>query len=210
MGNYEVWIELGVAIVAFCGGGIMAANSIIKRLNKKKKVRRQVEFEKIHTQVHEILTELRLNHDSGRTSIVQFHNGGKYYNGTGMQRFSTTHESIAMGVSSTINNQQDVLLTRYTEMLKHVAKDDASLVMVGEMPESNFKRYLDYNHVLAFSMIPIKDEMDTLTIGYLCSEWCSWSKADEIDEDKIKSDIINARRLISVMLGQNHDKTRHK
>ena len=59
-------------------------------------------------------------------------------------------------------------------------------------------------------MIPIKDEMDTLTIGYLCSEWCSWSKADEIDEDKIKSDIINARRLISVMLGQNHDKTRHK
>tara|TARA_B100000287_G_scaffold430701_1_gene486458 strand:- start:1406 stop:2035 length:630 start_codon:yes stop_codon:yes gene_type:complete len=206
MSDSIIWVEVGAALVALIGGGAMALTTILKRHKKKKKVRNQVEFEKIHTQVHEILTELRLNHDSARTSIVQFHNGGKYYNGTGMQRFSTTHESIAMGVSSTINNQQDVLLTRYTEMLKHVAKDDAHLIMVGEMPESNFKRYLDYNHVLAFSMIPIKDEMDTLTIGYLSSEWCSWSKTDDIDEEKIKSDIINARRLISVMLSHKHDK----
>ena len=53
------------------------------------------------------------------------------------------------------------------------------------MPESNFKRFLDYNHVLVFSMVPIRDELGTLTVGYISSEWCSWTKADEINEDVV-------------------------
>ena len=112
----------------------------------------------------------------------------------GMKRFSTTHESAAIGVPSIMHNQQDILLSRYPEILQYVTKDVLDVVTVSEMEESNFKRFLDYNHILAFSMIPLKDEMTGLVIGYLSSEWSRWNKIDDIDEENAKEEIKNARR----------------
>ena len=205
-----MWLKIGMSITALVGGVAITTLSLLKKHKKKKSIKTQKEFEKIHTRVHELLTELRLKHDSARTSIIQFHNGGKYYTGTAMQRFSTTHESVAMGVPSIIRNQHDILLSRYPEMLQHVAKDTSEVVIVSEMHESNFKRYLDYHHVLAFSMIPIKDDISGIIIGYLCSEWCRWNKIDDIDSEDSSEEIENSRRLISVMITQNQGKSGHK
>ena len=204
--NFEMWLKIGMSITALIGGSSMAILSLLKRKKCKKKVKNQKEFEKIHTRVHEVLTELRLTHDCARTSIVQFHNGGTYYNGNGMQRFSTTHESAAIGVPSIMNNQQDILLTRYPEILQYVAQDEPDVVIVSEMQESTFKRYLDYNHILAFSLISLKDELTGLIIGYISSEWCRWNKIDDIKENDIKGELEDARRLISIMITQNKDK----
>jgi len=201
--DYEMWFKIGMSITALIGGGAIAINALLKRKSGKKKVAKQKEFEKTHTRIHEVLTELRLKHDSARTNIMRFHNGGKFTNGESMKRFSSTHESVALGVPSIMHNQQDMLLSRYPEVLQLAAIDEARVILVSDMEESNLKRYYEYNHILAFSLIPLKDEVNGLITGYLSSEWCRWEKIDDINEAIIEDEMVMARRLISVMLSKN-------
>jgi|TARA_Y100000034_G_C6784703_1_gene350975 hypothetical protein len=200
--DYEMWVKIGMSITALIGGAAIAIKSLLKRKSGKKKVGAQKKFQKTHTRIHEVLTELRLKHDSARTLIMQFHNGGVCSNGESMKRFSCTHESVALGVPSIMHNQQDMLLSRYPEILQLSAKDTAGVILVAEMEESNLKRYYEYNHILAFSLIPLKNELTGLIIGYIASEWCRWENIDDINEAIIEDEIVNARRLISVMVAK--------
>jgi hypothetical protein len=200
--DYETWVKIGMSITALLGGAALAIKSLIKRKSSKREVATQKEFEKTHTRIHEVLTELRLKHDSARTNIMQFHNGGMFTNGESMKRFSSTHESVALGVPSIMHNQQDMLLSRYPEVLQLAARDESRVILVSDMEESNLKRYYEYNHILAFSLIPLKDDIYGLIIGYLSSEWCRWEKIDEINEAIIEDEMVYARRLISVMISK--------
>ena len=85
--------------------------SIISLLKKEKSAARA------HTQVHETLTELRILVSASRTLVFQFHNGGKFADGSSIKRFSVTHESCGMGVQSMLLESQDVLVTRYKELI---------------------------------------------------------------------------------------------
>jgi hypothetical protein len=200
--DYETWVKIGMSITALLGGAALAMKSLMKKKSSKREVTTQREFQKTHTRIHEVLTELRLKHDSARTNIMQFHNGGILTSGESMKRFSSTHESVALGVPSIMHHQQDMLLSRYPEVLQLSARDDSTVILVSEMEESNLKRYYEYNHILAFSLIPLKDEMNGLIIGYLTSEWCRWEKIDDINEAIIEDEIVLARRLISVMMAK--------
>ena len=147
--DYETWVKIGMSITALLGGAALAMKSLMKKKSSKREVATQREFQKTHTRIHEVLTELRLKHDSARTNIMQFHNGGILTSGESMKRFSSTHESVALGVPSIMHHQQDMLLSRYPEVLQLSARDDSTVILVSEMEESNLKRYYEYNHILA-------------------------------------------------------------
>ena len=75
-------------------------------------------FAEQHSRIHEMLTELRLVTRASRCLIFQFHNGGSFADGTSIKRFSVTHESNDSTVSSILIESQDVLLTRYMELVR--------------------------------------------------------------------------------------------
>ena len=86
--HWSIWIAIGSALIL---GGI-------KFFKKMKKEFIKDNFIQIHTEIHELLTELRVLTDSARTQVIQFHNGEYFIDGISMRKFSLTHESVEKGI----------------------------------------------------------------------------------------------------------------
>jgi hypothetical protein len=61
--------------------------------------------------IKDCLSNLLVDWDAGRACIVQFHNGGSFFTGGSMQKFSITHEEIAPGVNPMHKVLQNVIIT---------------------------------------------------------------------------------------------------
>jgi hypothetical protein len=185
------WVEIGMVGVAVVAG-IFLALPLIRHVQNKRKPNMWKDpptsrkFVNTHTKIHEYLTELRVITKSARTQIIQFHNGGYFLDGSAMKRFSLTHESCRSGVSETRSERQDILLTMFAEMLDFVTVNDATPFSVSDLPDCHYRRHLESNNVILFTLIPIRDANGLSVIGCLSIEWCSWVNADTvIDEDVV-------------------------
>lgn len=137
-----------------------------------------------HSQVNEVLTELRVLLQCSRSIIFQYHNGGKFADGTSIKRFSVTHESDDFGVQSMILESQDVLTTRYSELIKILEDIPSTIISVDSIVECSFRTSLEINNVLYFSVSPLKC-MDSITpMGFVCCHWCK--DMDSICKEGIK------------------------
>ena len=117
----EMWYAAGVSIISFAMGTSFALLKLLKNTKDKKHTlfsNNGTDFTKLHTQVNEVLTEVRIQLDCARAYIAQFHNGGDFFSGESILKFSITHESCSVGIEQTIDQQQGVLLTRFIEKLK--------------------------------------------------------------------------------------------
>jgi hypothetical protein len=153
----------------------------------------------VHSAIHETLTELRVQTDSARTQLVQFHNGGEFIDGISMKKMSLTHESLTRGVSSEMPTKQDIPITMCVAGLGLLKSDKPVIHITEELEESWCKNYYQNTNTIAFSMLPVK--MKNNIVGYVMCQWCSWNKTDIIDEDSISKELEDARVLIEVQLG---------
>ena len=201
------WVEAGMVLAAL-GAGILLGYPMIKSFLRSRKENKAIwkelptsnSFVNLHTKVHEHLTELRVLGDAGRAQVVQFHNGGKFIDGSSMKRFSLTHESCRSGVSETRHTRQDVILTMFGEMLELVTADDGRPMLTSKLPDCHFKRHLEANSVIMFSLVPIRNANGMNVIGCLSVEWCSWVKADAVIEEDIIPMVTEKRRYIEAEL----------
>jgi len=202
------WVEIGMACTALVAGVVLAI-PLIKyvwrnKYKKNKCIWKELptsdKFVRLHTKIHEYLTELRVVGDAARTQVMQFHNGGKFLDGSSMKRFSLTHESCRTGVSATRQERQDVILTMFSEMLEIVTANDCNPTLTSNLPDCHFKRHLESNHVIMFSIVPIRNSTGMSIIGCLSIEWCSWMKADEVIEEDIVPMMEEKRRYIEAEL----------
>jgi|TARA_R110000851_G_scaffold118138_1_gene245379 hypothetical protein len=201
------WVEVGMVIAAVFAG-ILLGYQCLKHFLSKRKNKKSMwkdhptsqKFVKLHTKVHEHLTELRVRGDAGRAQIIQFHNGGKFADGSSMKRFSLTHESCRSGVSETRHSRQDVILTMFGEMLEFVTANDATPLLTSQLPDCHFKRHLETNSVVLISLVPLLSANGMSVIGCLSIEWCSWLKADAVIEEDIIPIITEKRRYIEAEL----------
>ena len=192
------WMEVGMIAAAFIAGFIFVVVPMMKKIKEsvKNKEFDSPKFIHTHTQIHEWLTELRVNLYASRAYISQFHNGGEFLTGTSMKKFSLTHESCYTGVAETKKSRHDVLLTLYPELLQHLQKNTPQLVMTTELPECYFKRTLEMNGVVMLSLLPIKCLRGIKTIGYISLEWCDFDNADKVDETQLAVKMLKKRRFI--------------
>ena len=201
------WVEAGMVLAAL-GAGILLGYPMIKSFLRNRTENKAIwkelptsnSFVNLHTKVHEHLTELRVLGDAGRAQVVQFHNGGKFIDGSSMKRFSLTHESCRSGVSETRHTRQDVILTMFGEMLELVTADDGRPMLTSKLPDCHFKRHLEANSVIMFSLVPIRNANGMNVIGCLSVEWCSWVKADAVIEEDIIPMVTEKRRYIEAEL----------
>jgi len=136
-----------------------------------------------HSRVHETLTELRVTVRASRALIFQYHNGGKFSDGTSIKRFSITHESCANGVIGMMLESQDVLLTRYIELIGIIEDRPNEIIRVSTLPECTLRSVLEINNVVYFSIGAVKC-VDSLTpMGFVCCHWCDVGELDELHEE---------------------------
>jgi hypothetical protein len=197
------WMEIGMAVAAIAVGVFMSVpviRSIIKNKKRKLFAPNSKNYRNVHTRVHEYLTELRTKIHSDRTLLLQFHNGGQFLDGTSMKKFSLTHESCTVGTSETDNCRQDILTSTFIEMLDLLSKNNSQVRLTGDLPDCHFKRHLESNHTLFYSIYPIKDARKVLVVGCLLSEWCNWDDIEKIDDEVIISEIPEYSQYIESQL----------
>ena len=174
-GVFAVGIGLGVI-------GVIKKKNIFPKFGKEKQEDKNREA---HSRVHESLTELRVLVHASRSLIFQFHNGGKFADGTSIKRFSITHESCANTIPSMMLESQDVLLTRYIEMVDILDKKSDQIVPVSTLPHCSLRSTLEINNVVYFCVSPLKCEDSLTPMGFVCCHWCDVDDLDKLHEEEI-------------------------
>lgn len=100
-------------------------------LDSKKKISEEEKCERISQQdidsmveVQEFLDEFREKWNFDRIGIFQFHNGGKFFHGIPMKKYSQTFESVGHGVSKSKEHNQNVFVTEHPSLMKHLSEKE--------------------------------------------------------------------------------------
>jgi hypothetical protein len=176
--NIDFWVSVGSGLTGVIAG-MIAGVSYLK--NRFKSWKKQEEIDAAITaaitvddirrygQVQEILTTLRNQCGADRVQILQFHNGGKFLDGSSMKRMSVTHESCGNGVAYEYMHLQAVLATLLWEKIELVKKDEPQVHLVKNLSESNLRTYCRSKGTEAFAVLPI--HKDALVIGFINLDW---------------------------------------
>lgn len=186
---YKLGEHIGYAVIAIITVIIIWITDKIKKILEKRKKRKQdaitIKNIKIYSELDEILTEFRVLSDSARTSIIQFHNGEYFYNGSPILKFSMTHESVTRGVSSIIEKIQGYSLSPYYDMVQ-LSEKPFRINNTNEFSGSNLKGFFDAHNTISFVILPIKCHKNINIIGILLVEWCSEAKSDKINKEEVE------------------------
>ncbi len=182
------WMEIGMAFLALLAGCIMVypiARTVLRQRLHNKWNPIGEEFREHQQKIQDSLAEIRLRLDCGRTCLLQFHNGGTYLDGSGIKKFSLTHESSDLGVSETSKDRQNLLMTQYLDLLGELSEKDPYPRLVFEMSDSVFKRHLESTGTEIFSAYPVKSMKTGNTVGLILSEWTDHSKIESLSDEDI-------------------------
>jgi hypothetical protein len=164
----------------------------------------ETKFVQTHSQIHELLTELRITIRACRCLVFQFHNGGSFADGTSIKRFSVTHESCETAIQSMIVESQDVLLTRYMDVVRIMEEQGGVIIRTDSLPQSSFRSGLEINSVEYFSVVPLKFDDGLTPLGFLCCHWCSSAELDEIDREGVSEQAVGELIKDSARAIQSH------
>jgi hypothetical protein len=100
-------------------------------LDNRKKASDEENYERISQQdidsmleVQEFLDNFREKWGVDRVGIFQFHNGGKFFHGIPMKKYSQTFESVSHGVSKSKEHNQGVFVTEHPSLMKHLSEKE--------------------------------------------------------------------------------------
>ena len=204
--SLETYFTVGTYVFSFLMGGICIILTNLKKLLKKTKSTsfNDKTFVRIHSQIDELLTEMRIKLNCSRTGICKFHNGGYFYDGVSIIKTTTTHESCSLGTSSTMDNSQGILLTRFMDKIEILQKDEANIIYTQDLKDSNYKAFLESKNVIGFIIIPFFDSKN-MKIGHLFCDWCSYENVEDLDKNYISSITLYYRRLINSLLVKQNE-----
>ena len=196
--NTLSWFETASIITGSLLGVLVG---VLKVFGKKKDNHREnVDFIQVHSQIHESLTELRIQTDAARTQVIQFHNGEYFMDGVSMRKFSLTHESLSRGVSADDPRIKGLLCSMFVPLMNFVIKNEANVISVYDIPHSFCKQFFEENNVEGFVVLPLKVR-GQLT-AFILTQWCSEAKLETVDHKLVKQYMDDARNAIEVQLSQ--------
>ena len=126
-------------------------------------------FIAIHTEIHELLTELRVTTKCMRASIMQFHNGDYFMDGISMRKFSVTHESSHKAYTSQVIKLKASLCSMFIPLLVHVLDNKSLIYPLRSLPESYTKGFFEDENVSNYACLPLKNK--GINIGFILLQW---------------------------------------
>lgn len=203
--TFATWQYIGGAIAALATGLYYGLKPLIKYFRKRRAVRNEIVFEQINRRIWESLSELRIKTKASRVSLIQFHNGGKFADGTSMRRMSVSHQVCDSKISSTMQFRQDVLVSRYVEIMQMLQDNDPHIRSVLSLFESNTKNFYEMHDTQYFSILPIFCTDSMLVYGYITLEWCEPVNMDSLDEQDVSSQFDATRKQVSYLVNSTKD-----
>jgi hypothetical protein len=197
---FSTWFKIGTGLVGFGAGLYYAIKYFIPFLKRKRRTKDEEKTTKTNMKIWEILCELRVHAKASRVSLVQFHNGGKYMDGSSMRRMSISHQSCDPKTPSTMQFIQDALVSRFIEVIDMLHDNDPRERMVNNQFESNTKRFYELHDTVSFSILPIYCSHSMLVYGYITIEWCDLESLDKVDVGQLEQYFSSARSQIGFLL----------
>ena len=161
--DYTKFIDIISLIMVGVIGGVYG---IMKFVKSRIKVDN---FIAIHTEIHELLTELRITTKSMRASILQFHNGEYTMDGISMRKFSVTHESTHKGYTSQVALLKGSLCSMFIPLLVHVVENKSLIYPLRSLPESYTKGFFEDENVSDYACLPLKNK--GANVGFVLLQW---------------------------------------
>lgn len=126
-------------------------------------------FIAIHTEIHELLTELRVHSKAMRVSVLQFHNGDYFMDGISMRKFSITHESSHKGYISQSLKFKNVLCSLFIPLLNKVLENKGTMHHVDAMSNSYAKHFFEDENISHYACLPLRNK--NINIGFVLLQW---------------------------------------
>jgi hypothetical protein len=183
-------------VSAYSVAGLIGFGYGIKKFWKPKD--KSDNFIAIHTEIHELLTELRLTGKSMRATILQFHNGEYFMDGISMRKFSITHESAHRGYISQAVKFKNVLCSLFIPLLNKVIEDKAIIYQVAGMSESYAKHFFEDENISHYSVLPLKNK--NITVGFVLLQWHFDFPPELENEEAIMKHFDTIRDSIQIQL----------
>jgi hypothetical protein len=194
--NLFSWFEATGIVTAVVFGAIV---SFIKLFGKKKDSEQENKsFIDVHTQIHETLTELRVKTNGARAQVIQFHNGEYFMDGVSMRKFSVTHESVEVGLTTDSERIKGLLCSMFLPLLNLVLENNAKIISIYDIPYSFCRQFFEENNVTGFSVLPLK--VKNQITGFILLQWCSDSHLDKAEPTLVKYEMEQAKSSIEVQL----------
>jgi hypothetical protein len=210
--NMKYWFEISVMLAAIIAGLVIGWIKIRKPVSDfltdlwkgEKKPKKSPDFS-VDKNINEFLNRLRYDTDACRVKVLQYHNGGFFSNGKSMKKMSMTHESCHPGMKPTLPGSNDIMVSLFADLLEMAHENEPNLINTGTLKDSFFKSYLQSNHVLMFSVLPLRSTKRE-EIGCILCEWCAWEFADRVQNDRFYDKFSEARNSIEFVLSTERKK----
>ena len=177
--------------------GLLGIGLGFKKFFKSKK--KTDNFIIIHSEINEILTELRLVTESMRVSVMQFHNGEYFMDGISMRKFSITHESSHKGYNSQALKFKNTLCSLFIPLLTEVVKNKPLINSISEMPSgSHTKNFFEDENISHIACLPLKNK--NTNVGFILIQWHKDYSPDLTREIKLMTHLSTARDSIQIQL----------
>ena len=106
------------------------------------------------TIIQDWLEEFRERYEFERASIFQFHNGGKFFQGKSMKKFSMSYEAVAPGYEKMKRSMQNILTSEYPRWVGDMLKRKCFAYLADEL-ESKERKELEDIGVQQLVIVPI-------------------------------------------------------
>lgn len=167
---------------------------------KKRKEDEQISSSDVDSmcEIQEFLESIREKLNLDRVAIYQFHNGGKFFNGIAMKKFSLTYESISPGIARIKEDTQNVFVTEHPNLMRHLNSKDFFFVK-GDDPALDYMRTkIEELGILQLITIPMRS-LNGALLGFI---QCSTIKQEIEIDYMMERDLIESSQRIS---GYLHD-----
>jgi hypothetical protein len=158
-------LELLQIIITGIFSTIVALGSIWLKhyLDQRKKSSEESQYERISQQdvdsmleIQNFLDIFRETWELDRVGIFQFHNGGKFFHGVPMKKYSQTFESVSHGVSKSKEHNQGVFVTEHPSLMKHLSEKDFFSVNAEDPVLDYIRGRVTEEGILQVSSAPIR------------------------------------------------------
>jgi len=158
-------LELLQIIITGLFSTIVALGSIWLKpyLDQRKKNSEESQYERISQQDVDSMLEIQNFIDNfrevwnlDRVGIFQFHNGGKFFHGVPMKKYSQTFESVSHGVSKSKEHNQSVFVTEHPSLMKHLSEKDFFSVNAEDPVLDYIRGRVTEDGILQVSSAPIR------------------------------------------------------
>ena len=144
--------------------------------------------------VADYIADVRENYGFDRVIVSQFHNGGKFFNGKSMKKFSATYESVSPGISKIKREYQNLLVSEFPQMFSKLLTDDVVYILEGCEECPGMAREMAAQGIVQAVIIPIKGLRGDL-VGFISCHNIG-DRDDQVDQ-KISPELSAIAKQLS-------------